>query len=65
MKVGKNTQLAVSYLEIYNEQINDLLNPGAVNLRLQEDNHGVQVLGLTQHAAGDLRQAEELLARGE
>ncbi len=65
IKLGRNAQLAVSYLEIYNEQINDLLSPGAVNLRLQEENHAVQVLGLTQHRADDLRQAESLLARGE
>ena len=58
MKVGRNMQLAVSYLEIYNEQINDLLSPGAVNLRLQEENHAVHVLGLTHHRADNLRQAE-------
>ena len=58
IKVGRNAHLAVSYLEIYNEQINDLLSPGAVNLRLQEENHAVHVIGLTHHRANDLRQAE-------
>jgi hypothetical protein len=27
----------ISYLEIYNEQINDLLNPGSDNLKIIED----------------------------
>ena len=27
----------VSYVEIYNEVVNDLLNPGSSNLKLQED----------------------------
>lgn len=29
--------VCVSYLEIYNEQINDLLNPGSTNLKIIED----------------------------
>ena len=28
----------ISYLEIYNEQINDLLNAGSSNLKIHEDN---------------------------
>lgn len=40
----------VSYLEIYNEQINDLLSPGSQNLKIKEDKRfGVQIVGLTQH----------------
>eukprot|EP00854_Cymbomonas_tetramitiformis_P013331 gene13331-15752_t len=36
--------LRVSYLEIYNEVINDLLDPARTNLKLREDkNHGVYV----------------------
>jgi centromeric protein E len=34
-QTGNSKHLAISYLEIYNEQINDLLTPGAVNLRIQ------------------------------
>ena len=33
----KNYKIAISYLEIYNEQINDLLNPGSINLKIIED----------------------------
>lgn len=31
-------KMSISYLEIYNEQINDLLNPQSVNLKIHEDN---------------------------
>ena len=33
-------QLKISYLEIYNEQVNDLLNPKNKNLQLQEITYG-------------------------
>ena len=34
----------VSYMEIYNESINDLLNPGKQNLKVMDDpKHGVDV----------------------
>ena len=37
----------VSYLEIYNESINDLFNKEASNLKLTSDeHHGVGVAGL-------------------
>ena len=33
--LGKeNVKLCISYFEIYNEQINDLLNPGSTNLKI-------------------------------
>jgi centromeric protein E len=33
-KVGEHVGLNISYLEIYNEQINDLLHEGSVNLKI-------------------------------
>ena len=37
----------VSYLEIYNEIINDLLVPGSTNLKIKDDpSEGVVVVGL-------------------
>lgn len=39
----------VSYLEIYNETINDLLNKDNQNLKIFSDsNFGINVMGLTQ-----------------
>lgn len=37
---GQKYSVLISYLEIYNEQINDLLNPGMVNLKMHEDAKG-------------------------
>lgn len=38
-----NVKLCISYFEIYNEQINDLLNPGSTNLKIIEDKvHGAK-----------------------
>lgn len=36
-------KLCITYLEIYNEQINDLLNPGSTNLKIIDDKvHGAK-----------------------
>ncbi|KAG0142044.1 hypothetical protein CROQUDRAFT_725337 [Cronartium quercuum f. sp. fusiforme G11] len=40
-------ELSISYLEIYNETIRDLLNPNAPMLNLREANSSVSVPGLT------------------
>ena len=42
-KKDENTTIKISYLEIYNEQINDLLKEGSVNLKIVDEN----VLGLS------------------
>lgn len=43
-------QVTMSYLEIYNENIRDLLNPGTGYLELRDDSRArnVQVTGLTE-----------------
>lgn len=48
----KVTEISLSYLEIYNETIRDLLVPGGSKggLMLREDaNHAVSVAGLSSH----------------
>jgi hypothetical protein len=42
-------QVIMSYLEVYNEKIKDLLNPGSQQLELREDSSGgVRVAGLSE-----------------
>ena len=54
-----------SYLEIYQEQINDLLDPNPHNLQLREDmKKGVYVEGLIEHPARNLIQTYALLKIG-
>lgn len=57
----------VSYLEIYNENIRDLLNPNAVpgSLTLKEmPNEGVVVQNLSTHAVHSAAECEQLLSIG-
>jgi len=54
-----------SYLEIYNEQILDLLDPNSMNLSLWEDiKKGVYVEGLTEETINDSSEMMELMKRG-
>jgi len=56
----------VSYLEIYNEQINDLLVPGSTNLKIKEDpKQGVTVQGLKQQQVWSFDQVIILMNYGE
>ncbi|XP_063701606.1 osmotic avoidance abnormal protein 3 [Culicoides brevitarsis] len=57
----------VSYLEIYNENIRDLLNPSADtnNLQLKElPGEGVTVHNLSMHTVQNVRECEQLLIQG-
>ncbi|KAK4878464.1 hypothetical protein RN001_010970 [Aquatica leii] len=55
----------VSYLEIYNEQIRDLLLPNEASLNLKEvPNEGVTVPGLTIHPVHNVAECEEMLNIG-
>lgn len=55
-----------SYLEIYNECVNDLLNPGNVNLQIQEDKRiGLKVVNLTENVCNSIKQVTALLLLGE
>lgn len=54
----KTTEISLSYLEIYNETIRDLLVPGGskMGLTLREDaNQGVSVSGLSSHSPKNVR----------
>ncbi|GLJ14717.1 hypothetical protein SUGI_0238550 [Cryptomeria japonica] len=54
----------LSYLEIYNESVKDLLSPGRP-LVLREDKQGnVSSLGITQHRAHSTKEVMELLYQG-
>ncbi|KNC46391.1 uncharacterized protein AMSG_02844 [Thecamonas trahens ATCC 50062] len=58
--------ISVSYLEIYNEVIQDLLNHAGKNLRVRQDiEHGIFVKGLTQEIATSADQVLEVMRKGE
>ncbi|ONI27869.1 hypothetical protein PRUPE_1G108800 [Prunus persica] len=54
-----------SFLEIYNEQITDLLEPSSTNLQLREDlKKGVHVENLTEYNVRDVNDVVKLLLQG-
>ncbi|RZC83244.1 hypothetical protein C5167_046033 [Papaver somniferum] len=57
--------LRVSYLEIYNEVVNDLLNPAGQNLRVREDSQGTFVEGIKEEVILSPAHALSLIAAGE
>ncbi|KAJ8324891.1 hypothetical protein O5D80_006424 [Batrachochytrium dendrobatidis] len=58
--------LRVSYLEIYNEVIRDLLEPGNINLKIHETiNRDIFVGNLSEHVVSSAVQIKEILAIGE
>jgi centromeric protein E len=58
--------LRVSYLEIYNEVINDLLDPLGQNLRVREDGQqGTYVEGIKEEVVLSPAHALSLIAAGE
>nr|AMS24218.1 kinesin 7-Ia protein [Marsilea vestita] len=57
--------LRVSYLEIYNEVINDLLDPAGQNLRVREDVQGTYVEGIKEELVLSPAHCLSLIATGE
>ncbi|KAI7902099.1 P-loop containing nucleoside triphosphate hydrolase protein [Cokeromyces recurvatus] len=58
--------LRVSYLEIYNETIKDLLNPSNDNLKIQQDKiRGVYVTPLTEEVVTCAEDVMRIIERGE
>lgn len=63
----KSTEITLSYLEIYNETIRDLLVPGGSKqgLMLREDsNQAVMVAGLTTHHPKDVQEVMDMIVQG-
>ncbi|KAI0137729.1 kinesin-domain-containing protein [Hypoxylon sp. NC0597] len=63
----KHTEISLSYLEIYNETIRDLLVPGGSKqgLMLREDsNQAVTVAGLTSHHPKDVQEVMDMIVQG-
>ncbi|XP_060790168.1 stAR-related lipid transfer protein 9 isoform X2 [Neoarius graeffei] len=66
---GQNCRVEVSFLEIYNERVRDLLRgtdqkkPAALRVR-EHPEKGPYVQGLTQHVVEDYKQAADLLEEG-
>lgn len=63
----KATELSLSYLEIYNETIRDLLVPGGSKqgLMLREDtNQAVTVAGLTSHHPRNVQEVMDMIVHG-
>jgi kinesin family protein 18/19 len=63
----KATEVSLSYLEIYNETIRDLLVPGGSKqgLMLREDaNQAVSVAGLTSHHPRDVQEVMDMIVQG-
>ena len=57
--------LRVSYLEIYNETVNDLLQPNSCNLRIFNSKDGVKIVGLEEVLVVSQEQVFSLIAAGE
>ncbi|KAG8094209.1 hypothetical protein GUJ93_ZPchr0012g19795, partial [Zizania palustris] len=57
--------LRVSYLEIYNEVVNDLLNPAGQNLRIRDNLQGTFVEGIREEVVLSPVHALSLIAAGE
>ncbi|KAG5915435.1 hypothetical protein E4U42_008058 [Claviceps africana] len=63
----KTTELSLSYLEIYNETIRDLLVPGGspAGLMLREDsNQAVTVFGLSSHHPKNVEEVMDMIIQG-
>lgn len=67
MQEEKVTEITLSYLEIYNETIRDLLEPctSKQGLMLREDaNQAVSVAGLSSHRPQNVQEVMDMLIRG-
>ena len=63
--IGRNITVSVSYLEIYNESVNDLLDANKRNLEVRDHQGEVIVENLTYKTVRSTRDIEQLLEVGE
>uniref|UniRef100_UPI00398F7DC6 kinesin-like protein KIF19 n=1 Tax=Pristiophorus japonicus TaxID=55135 RepID=UPI00398F7DC6 len=57
--------VSMSYLEIYNEMIRDLMNPSSGFLDLREDpKGGIQIAGITEFSTSNAMEIMQLLTKG-
>ncbi|XP_054351614.1 kinesin-like protein KIF19 [Pongo pygmaeus] len=57
--------VSMSYLQIYNEVIRDLLNPSSEFLDLREDSRGsIQIAGITEVSTSNAHEIMQLLTKG-
>jgi centromeric protein E len=61
---SKRFLIRCSFLEIYNEMINDLLDPTKKNLKLQDTGHDINVVGLTVSQVESVDDALHLMEDG-
>ncbi|XP_025778956.1 kinesin-like protein KIF19 [Puma concolor] len=65
MRGSTDWGVSMSYLEIYNEVIRDLLNPSSGFLDLREDSRGsIQIAGLTEVSTSNAQEIMHLLTKG-
>ncbi|XP_032447480.1 kinesin-like protein KIF19 [Lynx canadensis] len=65
MRGSTDWGVSMSYLEIYNEVIRDLLNPSSGFLDLREDSRGsIQMAGLTEVSTSNAQEIMHLLTKG-
>ncbi|KAJ1852086.1 hypothetical protein LPJ73_002894, partial [Coemansia sp. RSA 2703] len=58
--------IRVSFLEIYNEVLRDLLEPSKTNLKIHENaKHEIFVGDLSEHIVFNTQQVEDILAKGD
>ncbi|KAJ7403633.1 Kinesin-like protein KIF19 [Willisornis vidua] len=63
--VQVSNQPVISYPQIYNEVIRDLLNPSSGFLDLREDSRGsIQIVGITEVSTTNAQEITQLLVRG-
>jgi centromeric protein E len=66
VRESRDVSLWVSYMEIYNEQVNDLLDPSNTNLKIREDpTEGHYVSGLKSVRVSSLDDTYRILDFGE
>lgn len=57
-----DSRLRMSYIEVYNEQVFDLLVEGSSNLQVLEDaERGVVVMDLEEREVQDIEEVKELI----